>query len=74
VISTLSTGDIVGEMAFLVGTPRAADVVAVSDDVRVLGLSETEIRKVIDSSPDVAAVMMLNVSKILCRRILNMMQ
>ena len=74
VISTLSAGDIVGEMAFLVGTPRAADVVAVSDDVRVLGLSETEIRNVIDANPEVAAMMMLNVSKILCRRILNMMQ
>ena len=74
VVGTLAAGDIFGEMAFLAGTPRSADVVAVSDDVRVLGLSESEIRKVIDTNPEIAAMMMLNVSKILCRRISNLIQ
>ena len=69
----LITGDVFGEMAFLLGMPRSADVYAVSDDVRVLSLSESEIRKIIDSDPEVAATLMLNVSKMLCRRVLNLM-
>jgi CRP-like cAMP-binding protein len=71
VVETLTVGDVFGEIAFLLGTPRSADVYAVSDDVRVLSLSESEIRKIIDSEPEVAARLMLNVSKMLCRRIYN---
>ena len=44
---------------FVLGMPRSADVYAVSDDVRVLSLSESEIRKIIDSDPEVAATLML---------------
>ena len=72
-IGTLTVGDIFGEMAFLLGTPRSADIYAVTDDVKVLSLSESEIRKIIDSDPEVAARLMLNVSKMLCRRMLNRM-
>ena len=72
-IGTLTVGDIFGEMAFLLGTPRSADIYAVTDDVKVLSLSESEIRKIIDKDPEVAARLMLNVSKMLCRRMLNRM-
>lgn len=71
VIGTMTVGDIFGEIAFLLGTPRAADVYAVTDDTKILSLSETEIRKIIESDPEIAARLMLNVSKMLCRRIYN---
>ena len=71
IVGALTVGDIFGEMAFLLGTPRTADVYAVTDDVKVLSLSESEIRKIIESDPVVAAKLMLNVSKMLCRRMLN---
>lgn len=70
-VGALTVGDIFGEMAFFLGTPRTADVYAVTDDVKVLSLSESEIRKIIESDPEVAAKLMLNVSKMLCRRMLN---
>lgn len=73
VVNTLTVGDVFGEMAFLLGTPRSADVYAVTDDVKVLSLSESEITKIIESDPEVAAKLMLNVSKLLCRRMHNMM-
>lgn len=73
-LGTLTVGDVFGEMAFLLGTPRAADVYAVSDDVRILSLSESEIRGIIDTEPEIAAKLMLNVSKLLCQRILNRFQ
>lgn len=70
-VGALTVGDVFGEMAFLLGTPRTADVYAATDDVKVLSLSESEIRKIIESDPAVAAKLMLNVSKMLCRRMLN---
>ncbi len=41
-------GDIVGEMAFLLKSPRSMDVYAVTDDVRVLSLSESVIKAMIE--------------------------
>jgi len=70
-IRVLSPGDVFGEMAFLLGQPRAADVYAATDRVRVLSLSEATIRRLIGSDPGVAARLLLNISKILCLRVLK---
>jgi CRP-like cAMP-binding protein len=69
-VRVLSPGGVFGEMAFLLGQPRAADVFAATP-ARILSLSESTLRKLIDSDPDVAARLLLNVSKMLCLRILN---
>jgi hypothetical protein len=69
-VRVFSPGDVFGEMAFLLEQPRTADVYAATD-ARVLSLSEGTLRKLIASDPDVAAQLLLNVSKMLCRRILN---
>lgn len=66
----LSPGDVLGEIAFLLEQPRSADVYAATD-ARILSLSEGTVRKLIESDPDVAAHLLLNVSKMLCRRILE---
>ena len=47
------------------------DVYAATDGVRVLSLSETTLRKTIDSDPEVAAKLLLNISKMLCLRLLK---
>jgi len=69
-IRVLSPGDVFGEMAFLLERPRAADVYAATDG-RILSLSESTLRKSIDTDPSVAAHLLLNVSKMLCLRILQ---
>ena len=66
----LSAGEIFGEMAFLLEQPRAADVYA-ANDARILSLSEGTLRKSISKDPSVAATLMLNISKILCKRLLK---
>jgi CRP-like cAMP-binding protein len=68
-LRVMSRGDVFGEIAFLLDQPRSADVYAATDGVRVLSLSEGTIRKLID--PGVAARLMLNISKMLCRRLLQ---
>jgi CRP-like cAMP-binding protein len=69
-IRALSPGDVFGEMAFLLERPRVADVFAATDG-RILSLSESTLRKSIDSDPALAAHLLLNISKMLCMRILQ---
>ncbi len=69
-LRVLSAGDVFGEIAFLLERPRSADVVAATEG-RVLALSEGTIRKAIAKDPEVAARLLLNVSKILCHRTLE---
>jgi CRP-like cAMP-binding protein len=67
----LSTGDAFGEMAFLLERPRTFDVDAATDEVRVLSLSEGALRKMIAEDPLVAAKLLLNISKMLCVRLIQ---
>jgi hypothetical protein len=69
VLARLVRGDLLGEVAFFLGIPRSADVYAVGDNTSVLSLSETTVRKQIDEDPKVAAQMMLNISRILCQKL-----
>jgi len=71
VVNVLSAGDIFGEMAFLLETPRSLDVYAATDGTRILSLSETTIRKLIHGEPTVAAHLLLNISKMLSLRLLK---
>lgn len=71
VFAVLSPGDVFGEMAFLLERPRTRDVYAATDGVRILSLSEAQLRKMIKSDPAIAARLLLNVSKMLCLRVLK---
>jgi hypothetical protein len=69
VVGVIRSGEVFGEMAFLLERPRTLDVYAASDSVRVLSLSESTIRKMVDVDPGVAAKLLFNISKMLCVRI-----
>ena len=71
VLAAFTTGDVFGEMAFLLGLPRTQDVYAATSDVKLLSLSEGQTRSIIDSNPEIAAKLMLNISKMLCTRLLR---
>jgi CRP-like cAMP-binding protein len=70
-LAVLAPGDVFGEMAFLLERPRSKDVYAASDGVRVLSLSEATLRQLIASDPAIAAHLLLNISKMLCLRLLK---
>ncbi|HET9729996.1 MAG TPA: cyclic nucleotide-binding domain-containing protein [Acidimicrobiia bacterium] len=70
IVGVLSAGDTFGEMAFLLQNPRAFDVDAASD-AEVLSLSEGALRKMISDDAVVAAKLLLNVSKMLCWRLIR---
>ena len=71
IVRVFSTGDVFGEMAFLLDQPRAADVYAATDNVRVLSLSDGAIRKMISAEPTVAAKLLMNLSRALCMRLIK---
>jgi hypothetical protein len=71
VVGVLSAGDAFGEMAFLLERPRGFDVDAATDHTRILSLSEGALRKMIAEDPTVAAKLLLNVSKMLCVRLIK---
>jgi predicted GNAT family N-acyltransferase len=71
VVGVIRTGEVFGEMAFLLERPRTLDVDAASDSVRVLSLSESTLRNMVAEDSDVAAKLLFNVSKMLCVRIVK---
>ncbi len=71
VVAVLQTGDVFGEMAFLLERPRVLDTYAATDSVRVLSLSESMLRKMIADDAVVAAKLLLNISKMLCVRLIH---
>ncbi len=58
-------------MAFLLENPRSLDVYAATEDVSVLSLSEAVIKEIIQEDSKAAARLLLNVSKMLCYKLLG---
>ena len=71
IINVLTPGDAFGEMAFLLEQPRSFDVDAATDNTRVLSLSEKALRTMINQDSVVAAKVLLNISKMLCVKLLR---
>jgi hypothetical protein len=71
VFGVLTTGDVFGEMAFLLERPRTLDIYAASDSARVLSLSESTLRRMVTDDPVVAAKLLLNLAKMLCVRMIK---
>jgi CRP-like cAMP-binding protein len=71
VVGVIRTGEVLGEMAFLLERPRLLDVYAVTDSVRVLSLSESTIRTMVAEDPAVAAKLLFNIAKMLSVRIVK---
>jgi CRP-like cAMP-binding protein/predicted GNAT family N-acyltransferase len=70
VLATLGEGEVLGEMAFLLASPRSADVYAVSEGVQILSTDEKTLRQLVETEPKAAAQFLLNLSKSLCLRLL----
>lgn len=65
VVTTLREGRIFGEFALLLQLKRTADVVAASDHVRLVALSERTLMRLIESRNAAAAKFLLNLARLL---------
>ncbi len=70
VIARETAGSVVGEVAFLLHTPRTADVIAASEDVQVLGLRQKVLDDLIKSESNLAARLLYNLSRILAVKLI----
>ncbi len=71
IVSVLRAGDTFGEMAFLLERPRSFHVDASTDDARILSLSEGALRTMIAEDATIAAKLLLNLSKMLCVKLIQ---
>jgi CRP-like cAMP-binding protein len=71
IVNVLTAGDVFGELAFLLERPRSFDVDAATDDTRILSLSDGALRRMIADDAAVAAKLLLNVSKLLCVKLIR---
>lgn len=68
VLTTLGAGQLFGEAAFLMQTPRSADVTAVADTL-LLSISNQAFDELSETSPSVALKVLRNLSRTLCLRL-----
>jgi hypothetical protein len=71
IVGVLTAGDAFGETAFLLDMPRTADIYAATPEPRVLSMSDSAVRKMIAEDPTLAAKFLLNVSRMLCSRLIR---
>ena len=71
IVNVLTRGDVFGELAFLLERPRSFDVDAATADTRVLSLSEGALRRMIAEDAPMAAKLLLNLSKVLCVKLIR---
>ena len=69
VLAVLTAGEMLGEIAFFLGLPRTRDVYAASDDVEILSLSDSNLKKLIQAHSETAAILLKNITKLLCHRL-----
>lgn len=71
VLSELVPGDLVGEVSFVLGGMRSADVFAGAKGARVLALQENALRKILGADAAIAAKFYQNLARILALRLSN---
>lgn len=71
IVSELAPGELVGEVSFVLGGMRSADVYAGAHGARVLALQENALRKVLGGDSAIAARFYQNLARILALRLSN---
>lgn len=71
-VASLGPGDVFGEIAFFLKTPRTADVVAVSEHAQIISFNDRTMRQLIENDATIAAKLLFNISTLLCARLDHM--
>ncbi len=69
-IAMVSPGEVIGEIAFFLGVPRTASIIAATDGVKVLSLDEKGLSRLLKHEGQLANKVLMNLCRGLCSRIL----
>jgi hypothetical protein len=69
VLARLHAGSVFGEIGLLTGAPRSADVVACSDNTRLISVRQTTVARLVAEEPGIAAMLLQNLARILAHRL-----
>lgn len=67
-------GDVIGEIGFLLKGRRMADVVAITDNVRILSLREKTIHQLQETEPTLTSQLMHNLARIVALKMVSLYQ
>lgn len=68
---TLKSGELLGALSFLQGSPRTADVRATQDDTRVLSITRESLDELSVEEPQLALQLTVNLARILCSKLVS---
>ncbi len=69
VVRVVMPGNVIGEVAFLLGTPRTADVYATGQGMRVLSLHEKTLRSLSTDASRTGSIILHNLAKLLALKL-----
>lgn len=64
-------GEVIGEIAFFLHVPRTANIIAATDNVKILSLDEALINRLLKYDAPMASKILTNLCRALCFRVLN---
>jgi hypothetical protein len=64
-------GEVIGEIAFLLNVPRSANIVAATDNVKILSLDDASMTRLLKYDAAMASKILMNLCKALSYRVIN---
>jgi len=70
-LTVIPPGGVIGEVAFFLKRPRSANIIAATDDVRLLSLDEPSMSRLLKYEPELANKILTNLCRVLCSRLIG---
>jgi len=64
-------GDVIGEISFFLHVPRTADIIAATDNVKLLSLDEASLSRLLKYDHTLANKILMNICRNLCTRVMG---
>ncbi len=70
-VAIVSPGEVIGEIAFFLDTPRTASIIAGSDNVQLLALDDAALSRLLKRDHALANKILMSLCRVLCCRVLS---